>query len=69
MAVARRVIPFGVSKIVYTSRSEKSGIHGIVVVVFLFFVKKCFEVLQISPPFLFGGQRSVSNFEKGEGED
>ena len=68
MAVARRVIPFGVSKIVYTSRSETSGIHGCGTV-FLFFVKKCFEVLQISPPFLLGGQLSVSNFEKGEGED
>ena len=72
MAVARRVIPFGVSKIVYTSRSEKSGIHGIVVVVVLFFCflsKNVLKSCKSVPPFCWGGQLSVSNFEKGEGED
>ena len=68
MAVARRVIPFGVSKIVYASRSEKSGIHGIVVVVVLFFCflsKNVLKSCKSVPPFCWGDNFQSQILKKG----
>ena len=68
MAVARRVIPFGVSKIVYTSRSETSGIHSIVVVVVLFFCflsKNVLKSCKSVPPFCWGDNFQSQILKKG----